>query len=91
MHLLHTQDWRGMLGTAGRVPAEAEYLGLLDGASSFLWLGVGRFFSYVPPSVVGSLDLRGCDLAILLGRINNEYAHQKQVGRRSHACHLHAY
>jgi hypothetical protein len=29
--------------------------------------------------VVASLDLRGCDAAILLGRVNNEFAHQKQV------------
>lgn len=44
-----------------------------------LFLGMGRFLSYVKPSVVGSLDLRGMALAVLLDRVNNEYAHQKQV------------
>jgi hypothetical protein len=44
-----------------------------------LFLGMGRFLSYVKPSVVGSLDLRGMSLAVLLDRVNNDYAHQKQV------------
>ncbi|KAL6746566.1 hypothetical protein V8C86DRAFT_2938695 [Haematococcus lacustris] len=73
------RDWQGLMGVANRVAPEPDYLAALEKASSLLWLGLGRFLSYVPPQVVGSLDLRGCDVAILLGRANNDFAHQKQV------------
>ncbi len=106
----YAKEWKGLMGSPGRVPPEADALASLEGATSLLWLGLGRFFSYVPPNVsqgaravvavataqalqpicvlacvcmplqvVSSLDLRGCDVAILLGRVNNEVAHQKQV------------
>ena len=78
---LHTdfKDWKGYMGIPNRIPAEAELLQLVTSSSGLVFLGMGRFMSYVSPSIVSSVDLRGCELAILMGCVNNAKAHQRQL------------
>eukprot|EP00798_Chlamydomonas_sp_ICE-L_P031652 gene31652-6849_t len=52
------KDWFGITGTLNRVPAEAEYIGLLAKAPGLVFLGMGRFLSYLPASLISSVDLR---------------------------------
>jgi hypothetical protein len=77
--LPYTKEWRALVGAPNRVPADPDYLALMQRAGSLLFLGLGRLMSYVPARVMCSLDLCGCDCALLLDRVNNGTAHQRQV------------
>eukprot|EP00798_Chlamydomonas_sp_ICE-L_P031651 gene31651-6848_t len=65
------KDWFGITGTLNRVPAEAEYIGLLAKAPGLVFLGMGRFLSYLPASLISSVDLRQCNVAILTGQVDS--------------------
>ena len=73
------KEWRGYLGSPNRVPADAELMQLVTAASGLVFLGMGRFMSYLAPRIVSSVDLRGCDVAFLMSRVNNGKAHQRQL------------
>jgi hypothetical protein len=44
-------QWRGLVGSPDRVPADAEVMQLVASASTLVFVGMGRFLSYVPPRV----------------------------------------
>lgn len=73
------KDWKGFVGSPNRVPADADLMQLVSSASSLVFLGMGRFMSYISPAIISSVDLRGCDVAILMARVNNTKAHQRQL------------
>jgi len=73
------KDWKGLMGSPNRTPADAELMQLVSSSSGLVFLGMGRFMSYVTPGIVSSVDLRGCELAVLLGNVNNAKAHQRQL------------
>ncbi len=75
------QWWSGFSGEPGRVPSPDLYAGLMVGASSLLFLGVGRFAAHVPPAVLASTDLSGCDAALLFDRCNTDEAYWAQLYR----------
>jgi hypothetical protein len=67
------------VGSPNRLPSDAELMHLMATAPNFVFLGMGRFLSYVSPKVVASQDLRGCDVALIFGHVNNAKAHQRQL------------
>ena len=73
------KDWKGFVGSPNRVPADADLMQLVQTASGLVFLGMGRFMSYISPAMVSSMDLRGCDVAFLMARVNNSTAHQRQL------------
>jgi hypothetical protein len=50
------KDWKGLMGSPNRVIAEAELMQLSASATGVVFLGMGRFLSYISPRVGLSLS-----------------------------------
>lgn len=77
----------GLEGVPGRAPSPDTYASLLAGQATggpctgLLFLGVGRFAAHVPPAVLASAPLGGCEAALLFDRCNTDEAYWAQLYR----------
>ncbi|KAG2446337.1 hypothetical protein HXX76_000925 [Chlamydomonas incerta] len=77
----------GLEGVPGRAPSPDTYAALLSGQATggpctgLLFLGVGRFAAHVPPAVLASAPLGGCEAALLFDRCNTDEAYWAQLYR----------
>lgn len=73
------KEWVGITGNASFLPSEAQYTQLLRQAAGVVYCGMGRFLQYVPPAVVAGVDLRACELAVVLDRGQTAKSGTRQV------------
>jgi len=45
------KEWKGLMGVPSRQPGDAEFQALLRSASALVFVGMGRFLSYMSPQV----------------------------------------
>ena len=62
------KEWVGITGNVSFMPTEAQYRQLLRQTAGVVYCGMGRFLQYVPPAVVAGVDMRACELAVVLDR-----------------------
>ncbi|DBA87841.1 TPA: hypothetical protein ACH3X1_004837 [Trebouxia sp. C0004] len=79
---VYGKEWSGITGNASYMPTDTQYDQLLSEATGFVYCGMCRLVEYVPPAVVLQVDMRSCELALLLDRAQTAKSLKRQALHR---------
>ena len=73
------KEWVGITGNANFMPTAGQYAQLLRQAAAVIYCGMGQFLQYVSPEVVAGVDMRACQLAVVLDKGQSAKSGTRQV------------